>query len=115
MVHSYLLLLVFLSFISSSPSMAQINSGDYETLLTVKKAWGSPSALSSWTSKNSSYCSWAGVSCNNGRVTKLSFPNSNITNPIPAFICSLKNLSYLDIPTTTSPTSSRRCSMAARL
>ncbi|RCV04780.1 hypothetical protein SETIT_1G028700v2 [Setaria italica] len=97
MVHSYLLLLVFLSFISSSPSMAQINSSDYETLLTVKKAWGSPSALSSWTSQNSSYCSWAGVSCNNGRVTKLSFPNFNITNPIPASICSLKNLSYLDL------------------
>ncbi|CAO2179217.1 unnamed protein product [Urochloa humidicola] len=71
---------------------------DHETLLTIKKEWGSPSALNSWNSQNQSYCGWAGVSCNtNGQVTKLSFPNLNISNPIPASICTLKNLSFLDL------------------
>ncbi|KAG2649650.1 receptor-like protein kinase HSL1 [Panicum virgatum] len=101
MAHSYLLLLffllVFLASTSSSRSMAQAT--DQETLLTINKDWGSPSALSSWNPQNaSSYCSWAGVSCNkNGQVTKLSFPNLNIINPIPASICTLKNLLYLDL------------------
>ena len=86
MAHSYLLLLlfllVFLASTSSSRSMAQAT--DQETLLTIKKDWGSPSALSSWNPQNaSSYCSWVGVSCNkNGQVTRLSFPDLNIINPI---------------------------------
>ncbi|CAO2045151.1 unnamed protein product [Urochloa humidicola] len=99
MAHSYVLLLflvVFLTSNSSSKSMAQ--NTDHEILLTIKKYWGSPSALSSWNSQNHSYCGWAGVSCNsNGRVTKLSLPNLNISNPIPASICTLKNLSFLDL------------------
>ncbi|RLN08546.1 receptor-like protein kinase HSL1 [Panicum miliaceum] len=98
MAHSYLLfLLVFLTSTSSSQSMAQAT--DQETLLTIKKDWGSPSALSSWNPQNAySHCSWAGVSCdNNGKVTKLSFPKLNITNPIPASICTLKNMSHLDL------------------
>ncbi|RCV23692.1 hypothetical protein SETIT_5G027200v2 [Setaria italica] len=62
MVHSYLLLLlVFLSFISSSPSLAQSNSSDHETLLTVKKAWGSPSTLTSW---NRGLCATASLNMN---------------------------------------------------
>ncbi|KAG2649648.1 hypothetical protein PVAP13_1NG193819 [Panicum virgatum] len=87
MAHSYLLLLlfllVFLASTSSSRSMAQAT--DQETLLTIKKDWGSPSALSSWNPQNaSSYCSWVGVSCNkNGQVTKLSFPNLNIYLSVP--------------------------------
>ncbi|PUZ74777.1 hypothetical protein GQ55_1G092400 [Panicum hallii var. hallii] len=101
MAHSYLLLLfllVFLTSTSSSRSMAQLAT-DQETLLTIKKDWGSPPALSSWNPQNaSSHCSWAGVSCDkNGQVTKLSFPNLNITNPIPASICTLKSLSYIDL------------------
>ncbi|KAF8642502.1 hypothetical protein HU200_067177 [Digitaria exilis] len=79
--------------------MAQTNSGEIDALLKVKKAWGNPPALSSWNLQNSSsYCRWAGVSCDtDGHVIKLSFQNFNITNPIPASICSLKNLTYLDL------------------
>ncbi|CAL4889008.1 unnamed protein product [Urochloa decumbens] len=99
MAHSYVLLLfllVFLTSKSSSQSMAQ--TADHETLLTIKKDWGSPSALSSWSSQNHSYCGWKGVSCNhNGQVIKLSFKNFSIIHPIPASICTLKNLSYLDL------------------
>ncbi|CAN6230940.1 unnamed protein product [Urochloa humidicola] len=99
MDHAYVLLfflVVFLTSNSSSKSMAQ--STDHEILLTIKKDWGSPSALSSWNSQNHSYCGWAGVSCNNhGQVIKLSFPTLNISNPIPASICTLKNLSFLDL------------------
>ncbi|CAL4970484.1 unnamed protein product [Urochloa decumbens] len=99
MAHSYLFLLLLLVFLTSnfsSQSMAQ--TADHEILLTIKKDWGNPSALSSWSPDNNSYCSWAGVSCDtNGQVTKLSFPNMNISNPIPSSICTLKNLSYLDL------------------
>ncbi|CAO2037778.1 unnamed protein product [Urochloa humidicola] len=99
MDHAYVLLfflVVFLTSNSSSKSMAQ--STDHEILLTIKKDWGSPSTLSSWNSQNHSYCGWAGVSCNNhGQVIKLSFPNLNISNPIPASICTLENLSFLDL------------------
>ncbi|CAN6278039.1 unnamed protein product [Urochloa humidicola] len=105
MSHSYVLalsyvlllfLLVFLTSNSSLRSMAQTT--DHETLLTIKKDWGSPSALSSWNAQNHSYCSWAGVGCNhNGQVIKLSLQNFSIIHPIPTSICSLKNLSYLDL------------------
>ncbi|CAL5059304.1 unnamed protein product [Urochloa decumbens] len=76
--------------------MAQ--TADHEILLTIKKDWGSPSALNSWNSQNHSYCRWAGVGCDtNGQVIKLSFKNFSIIHPIPASICTLTNLSYLDL------------------
>jgi Leucine-rich repeat (LRR) protein len=105
MAHSYLqllfFLLVFITFNSSfHQSMAQTDAAsELATLLTIKKDWGNPSALSSWSSQNaSSYCSWAGVvRCVNGQVSALSFQKLNIINPVPASICNLKNLSHLDL------------------
>ncbi|EEE56600.1 hypothetical protein OsJ_05963 [Oryza sativa Japonica Group] len=38
-----------------------------------------------------------GIGCRNGQVTSLSFHNFQIANLIPASICSLKNLKYLDL------------------
>nr|CDI66503.1 putative hypothetical protein [Saccharum hybrid cultivar R570] len=77
--------------------MAQTDASELATLLTIKKDWGNPSALSSWSSQNASYCSWKGVRCVNSQVSALSFPNFNTTNPVPNSICLLKNLSYLDL------------------
>ncbi|KAB8086551.1 hypothetical protein EE612_009899, partial [Oryza sativa] len=48
-------------------------------------------------SSSFSHCNWAGIGCRNGHVTSLSFHNFQIANPIPASICSLKNLKYLDL------------------
>ncbi|CAN6278037.1 unnamed protein product [Urochloa humidicola] len=96
---SYVLLFFLLAFLTSnSTSQSMAQTTDREILLTINKQWGSPSALSSWSPHNNSYCSWAGVSCNtNGQVTKLSLPNLNISNPIPTSICTLQNLSDLDL------------------
>ncbi|KAL6629656.1 hypothetical protein ACP70R_029421 [Stipagrostis hirtigluma subsp. patula] len=93
----FLFLLVFLTSNSMSRSTAQTDTNDLQTLLRIKRDWGSPAALSSWSSKNPAYCNWTGViSCNNGQVTALSFQNL-IPNPIPASICHLKSLSHLDL------------------
>ncbi|MEN8221296.1 MAG: Calx-beta domain-containing protein [Pseudomonadota bacterium] len=40
-------------------------------------------------------CNWYGVSCQNGRVTGLSFENNNLKGPIPTKIFKLKNLETL--------------------
>ncbi|KAF0934213.1 hypothetical protein E2562_023467 [Oryza meyeriana var. granulata] len=89
---------LLLLFVSSS--IAKLDDGELQTLLTIKRDWGSPAALSSWKARNSNssnHCSWAGVVCTNGQVTALSFQSFEVANPIPASICSLKNLKYLDL------------------
>ncbi|KAL5211163.1 hypothetical protein ABZP36_022010 [Zizania latifolia] len=99
MANSYPLLLLLLFF---SNSMAKLVDGDeLQTLLTIKRDWGSPAALSSWKARNfvsSTHCNWAGVTCTStGQVTALSFPSFKIAKPIPASICSLKNLTLIDL------------------
>ncbi|XP_052142115.1 receptor-like protein kinase HSL1 [Oryza glaberrima] len=94
-----LLLLLLLLFFSGSST--ELNDGDeLQTLLTIKRDWGSPAAFSSWEVRSSisfGYCDWVGVVCTDGEVTSLSFPSFQIANPIPTSICSLKNLQYLDL------------------
>jgi Leucine-rich repeat (LRR) protein len=99
-------LLLISLFLTSYSDSARPNDAELQTLLTIKRDWGNPSALSSWknTSSNTTastpftHCDWAGVTCNvNSQVTALSFQNFNIFNPIPASICSLKNLTYIDL------------------
>jgi kinase len=102
------LLIFLLSILLASNSDSAVgldNNGELQALLTIKQDWGNPTALRSWKSHSSnhtasplsSHCQWVGVACSNGQVTALSFQNSQIANPIPASICSLKNLSYLDL------------------
>jgi kinase len=82
---------------------AQANDAELRALLAIKKDWGSPAALRSWKNSSASassttHCTWAGVACSSsGQVTAFSFQNFNIGRPIPASICSLKNLAYLDL------------------
>ncbi|CAO2037909.1 unnamed protein product [Urochloa humidicola] len=107
MAKTNLLSLLFIPlFLSSCSHSARPNDAELQTLLTVKRDWDNPTALSSWknnsrsttTSASFPYCNWAGITCNNdGQVTTLAFPNFNISNPIPTSICSLKNLTYLDL------------------
>ncbi|XP_004954582.1 receptor-like protein kinase 5 [Setaria italica] len=93
-------------FLTSSSDSVRPTDAELRPLLIIKRDWGNPTALSSWknTSSNTTasspftHCEWAGVTCNdNGQVTALSFQNFNISNPIPASICSLKKLAYLDL------------------
>ncbi|KAG8070242.1 hypothetical protein GUJ93_ZPchr0006g40641 [Zizania palustris] len=43
------------------------------------------------------FCNWVGVTCiSTGQVTALSFPSFQIAKPIPASVCSLKNLTLID-------------------
>ncbi|TVU33168.1 hypothetical protein EJB05_24954 [Eragrostis curvula] len=93
----YFLVVFLTTSFTSQSTMAQLDAVEHDTLLKIKNDWGSPSALSSWSSMNRTYCSWKGVSCDNGHVTALSFPSFNISNPIPPSICSLTNLSYIDL------------------
>ncbi|KAL5212120.1 hypothetical protein ABZP36_022967 [Zizania latifolia] len=82
--------------------MAKLYKGDeLQTLLTIKRDWGSPAALSSWKVRNSvssTHCNWEGVTCTStGQVTALSFPSFHIAKSIPASVCSLKNLTLIDL------------------
>uniref|UniRef100_A0A0E0NC09 non-specific serine/threonine protein kinase n=1 Tax=Oryza rufipogon TaxID=4529 RepID=A0A0E0NC09_ORYRU len=93
-----LLLLLLLFFSGSSAELD--DGGELQTLLTIKRHWGRPAAFSSWEVRSSNsfgYCDWVGVACTDGQVTSLSFQSFQIANPIPASICSLKNLKYLDL------------------
>ncbi|XP_062223615.1 receptor-like protein kinase 5 [Phragmites australis] len=105
---SFLVLLLIPLLLASNSDSARPNDGELRALLTVKQDWGNPAALSSWknhsrgnsnstASASFTYCKWAGVTCNNGQVTALSFQNFHIANPIPASICNLKNLSRIDL------------------
>ncbi|KAF0934216.1 hypothetical protein E2562_023470 [Oryza meyeriana var. granulata] len=89
----FLLLLLFSNSISQST--AQPNADEQKLLLTIKKDWDNPAALSPWSSTGN----WTGVIYDNitGQVTGLSFPSLHIAKPIPAFICSLKNLTSIDL------------------
>ncbi|CAN6243764.1 unnamed protein product [Urochloa humidicola] len=100
-----LALLLILLFLTSNCDSALPNDAELRTLLTIKRDWGNPAALSSWKNirRNTApasftHCGWAGITCNNnGQVAAFSFQNFNISNPIPTSICSLKNLTYLDL------------------
>ncbi|KAK8938967.1 Leucine-rich repeat receptor-like serine/threonine-protein kinase BAM1 [Platanthera zijinensis] len=74
-----------------------------QILLNLKNAWGSPASLMTWNSAGD-HCQYAGISCSGeGYVVGISLYNSNISFPIPSFICDLKaltslNLSYNYVP-----------------
>ncbi|CAD6247397.1 unnamed protein product [Miscanthus lutarioriparius] len=96
-----MVVLLILLLLNSISDLAHANDAELRALLTIKKDWGNPAALRSWknssASASSTHCQWAGVACSNGQVTALSFQNFNISRPIPVSICSLKNLTYMDL------------------
>uniref|UniRef100_A0A0E0JXM4 non-specific serine/threonine protein kinase n=1 Tax=Oryza punctata TaxID=4537 RepID=A0A0E0JXM4_ORYPU len=90
----YNILILFLLLLFFSLSTAQPSADEQKLLLTIKQDWDNPDPLSSWSSTGN----WTGVICSNtGQVTGLSLPSLHIARPIPASVCSLKNLKYLDL------------------
>lgn len=92
-------LLCFLSLLLFSLSAAQ---NDLPTLLQLKSDWGNPQPLLSWNS-TLPYCNWTGIGCTAGSVDSIILSNLNLTNPIPASICNLRNLTYLDLSSNDLP------------
>ncbi|XP_052139942.1 receptor-like protein kinase HSL1 [Oryza glaberrima] len=91
----YNILILFLLLLLFSLSAAQPSANEQKLLLAIKQDWDNPAPLSSWSSTGN----WTGVIYNNitGQVTGLSFPSFHIARPIPASVCSLKNLTYIDL------------------
>ncbi|BAF08269.1 receptor-like protein kinase 5 [Oryza sativa Japonica Group] len=90
----YNILILFLLLLLFSLSTAQPSADEQKLLLAIKQDWDNPAPLSSWSSTGN----WTGViSSSTGQVTGLSLPSLHIARPIPASVCSLKNLTYIDL------------------
>ncbi|KAK3130640.1 hypothetical protein QOZ80_6BG0496020 [Eleusine coracana subsp. coracana] len=98
---SPLLHVLVLLLLVAGEGIAQPATGDRDTLLVIKKDWGSPPQLTSWDAASAAdHCRWKGVTCagaGSGVVTELSLPFLNLTGSVPASMCSLKNLTRLDL------------------
>nr|GME05162.1 receptor-like protein kinase 5 [Ipomoea batatas] len=72
-------------------------SPDRSILLDLKKHFSnSPNISHHWTS-SSDHCTWLGITCRNGVVTKIQLGRLIINHTIPPFICDLKHLTLLDL------------------
>ncbi|KAL6544306.1 hypothetical protein OROGR_010803 [Orobanche gracilis] len=67
------------------------------TLLNIKKEWGDPPCLQSW-SITSSPCDWTAINCSgSGAVTGIILNNYNISGVVPASITTFEYLTVLDL------------------
>lgn len=73
-------------------------TADQSTLLNIKAALSSPSALSSWTTDTSNFCvSWYGVVCSGQQVTNLKLPSLGLSGQFPGtLVAQLPALQALD-------------------
>ncbi|XP_019175793.1 PREDICTED: receptor-like protein kinase 5 [Ipomoea nil] len=96
-LHPYALHLLFiLPAFHIESQTCSINS-DRPNLFNLKKHFSnSPNISHHWTS-SSDHCTWLGITCRNGVVTKIQLGTLIINETIPPFICDLKNLTHLDI------------------
>ncbi|OAY24862.1 receptor-like protein kinase HSL1 [Manihot esculenta] len=91
-----LFLLPFLSLLFPSPSFSLNQEGLY--LHQVKLSLSDPdSALSSWSDRDTTPCSWFGVSCDpvTHSVSSIDLSNSNVAGPFPSLLCRLHNLTSI--------------------
>lgn len=87
------LALLLISTSSTIQSKVQPTGGEQHALRTVMRDWGNPAGLRSWSTGN-----WTGVTWNShGLVTSINAKGFNIANPIPSSLCSLSNLSSIDL------------------
>lgn len=91
----------FIFFIFFSPilllhSSSQSLSDEKQILLDIKNDWGNPIQLSSWNSAGDP-CEYTGIRCSGGSVVDINLYNSNISFPIPASICDLQGLNFLNL------------------
>nr|CAB3468253.1 unnamed protein product [Digitaria exilis] len=94
-----IVLLLFLLLTGEGLSQPAASAGDRDTLLAVKKEWGSPPQLNSW-DPAPDHCSWAGVTCaagSGGPVTRLDLPGQNLIGSVPVSVCALRSLTRLDL------------------
>ncbi|XP_040380321.1 receptor-like protein kinase 5 [Oryza brachyantha] len=71
-----------------------------QLLLQIKRAWGDPAALASWTDA-APHCRWLYVSCDSGgRVTSLSLPSVTVAGAVPDAIGGLTGLTVLNLQNT---------------
>ncbi|KAJ4839708.1 hypothetical protein Tsubulata_012688 [Turnera subulata] len=95
---NFILLPFLLFLLLPSPSLSLNQEGLY--LYHVKLSLSDPdSALSSWSDRDATPCSWFGVSCDGatGAVTSLDLSSTNISGPFPLFLCRLKSLAFLSL------------------
>ncbi|VAH21365.1 unnamed protein product [Triticum turgidum subsp. durum] len=73
-----------------------------QLLLEIKRAWGDPAELATWSAATGSPCAgWAHVSCDGaGRVTSLALSNVTVSGPVPDAIGRLASLATLDLSNT---------------
>ncbi|KAK4283881.1 hypothetical protein QN277_000785 [Acacia crassicarpa] len=93
----YYLYSIFFFFLLSDAetnNKSQLYDQEHTVLLNLKQ--NLHPFLNQWVPPNSSHCSWPGIDCTDGSVTKLNFSNMNIDKTIPPFICDLKNLTFID-------------------
>ncbi|XP_034223722.1 receptor-like protein kinase 5 [Prunus dulcis] len=100
-LHTHLCFLLFLPLLLISHANSQsLQDQEQAVLLKLKSYLQSPPFLSHWipSTSNTSHCSWQPeITCTNNSVTGLSLVNTNITLPVPPFICDLKNLTHIDL------------------
>ncbi|KAL3641934.1 hypothetical protein CASFOL_012749 [Castilleja foliolosa] len=91
-------ILVFLFFVLLflGDTKKTIPNTERTILFGFKKYWLNPSSLDDW-NQSTDHCKWSGITCTNGRVTKLIIPDGNITGTLPPTICDLKNLVHIDL------------------
>ncbi|KAF3636153.1 putative LRR receptor-like serine/threonine-protein kinase-like [Capsicum annuum] len=99
--HIFLLILLFLvQYYSVSGSASSSNETDQQALLVFKDLVTSPSHFlaNNWT-KNTSFCSWFGVTCSpkRQRVVPLAFPDMQLQGTISSSLVNLSFLSMLNL------------------
>nr|CAD1843099.1 unnamed protein product [Ananas comosus var. bracteatus] len=90
------------SVVGATGAVAQYNTADCRTLLTVKSQLSDPlGALSSWSNKSLHCCEWHGVTCgmqHPNRVTSLDLDSYGIIGTISPYIANLTFLRRIHLP-----------------
>ncbi|CAL4946853.1 unnamed protein product [Urochloa decumbens] len=89
------LLLLSLLLVGLRPSSSQTNSQDVAALQALMKNW--QNVPQNWTGTTDPCTSWDGISCSNGRVTKVKLPSINLQGTVSTAIDQLAALTYLDL------------------
>ncbi|KAL5989494.1 hypothetical protein ACLOJK_010386 [Asimina triloba] len=92
----------FLLCLLQIPTIFSLSSSEeVQVLHQIKLSWDDPSnALSDWSSRDPTPCSWTGVTCDPSsfHVTSISLPSSNLCGPFPILLCNLTSLSFISLP-----------------
>ncbi|KAJ8445312.1 hypothetical protein Cgig2_010670 [Carnegiea gigantea] len=94
---STLLLLLLLHLLSLPQTSHSLSiTTDTSALLSFKSSADTSNSLANWT-PNTTVCSWYGVTCLQGRVSKLVLEDLNLHGPFPSSLLSLSNLRVLSL------------------